>query len=83
MDATGLWLPWSTRMQLREEEDPPTIKSSTQNGQCQGKPRDLLVSLGHRVSEKLEEGGFKAAIRLHAQRTAWQIGVQPLSQLLR
>ena len=30
--------------QLREEEDPPTIKSPTKKGQGQGKPRDPLVS---------------------------------------
>ena len=50
--------------QLREEEDPPTIKSPTKKGQGQGKPRDPLVSLGRLVSEKLEEGDFKGAVRL-------------------
>ena len=35
--------------QLREEEDPPTIKSPTMKLQGQGKPRDPLVSLGRLV----------------------------------
>ena len=48
--------------QLRGEEDPP--KSPTKKGQGQGKPRDPLVSLGRLVSEKLEEGDFKGAVRL-------------------
>ena len=34
------------------------------DSQCQSKPRDSLASLGHRVSEKLEEGDFKGAVRL-------------------
>ena len=49
---------------LREEEDPPTIKSPTKKGQGQGKPRDPLVSLDRLVKEKLEEGDFKGAVRL-------------------
>ena len=49
--------------QLREEEDPPTIKSPAQKCQCQGKPRDPLASLGRRVSETLE-GDFKGAVHL-------------------
>ena len=49
--------------QLREEEDPPTIIPS-RRGKGKGKAKDPMESLGHRVSEKLEEGDFKGAVRL-------------------
>ena len=50
--------------QQREEEDPPNFKSPTKKGRGQAKPRNPLASLGHLVSEQLEEGDFKGAVCL-------------------
>ena len=51
--------------QLKEEKDPPTTTiNSSRRGKRRGKAKDPMESLGHRVSEKLEEGDFKGAVRL-------------------
>ena len=48
--------------QLREEEDPPTTTRTSRRGK--GKAKDPMEYLGRRVSEKLEEGDFKGAVRV-------------------